>query len=135
MANLGSPTAVKNLIDAKLGKIGAEMLTTGNENRFQLAMDDDIGIASQGACEVGVQRHVQGIVTILRDVQHSSAEILRAMHDLAGEYLEYLTNCGVGDGVEAVLDSTSRRDVKFNAHALGTVLQSKLGRKVSTSFH
>ena len=52
-------------------------LTARHQDEFKLMTDDDIGVATNGASEVRVQRGVQRVTAVLRDIKHAGAEILR----------------------------------------------------------
>lgn len=60
-------------------------LVTTLENRIQLPMDKDISVATDGRSEVGVERDVQSVVTVLGDIEHTGTEVLSARSSLVQE--------------------------------------------------
>lgn len=60
-------------------------LVTTLENRIQLPMDKDISVATDGRSEVGVERDVQSVVTVLGDIKHTGTEVLSARSSLVQE--------------------------------------------------
>lgn len=55
---------------------GGVLLTSTLENRFELAVHQDISVTPDRGSEVCIERDVEGIMTVLGDIQHSGTEIL-----------------------------------------------------------
>jgi hypothetical protein len=51
-------------------------------------MDKDVRVATDRGCEMGVEWLCERVVAILGDIEHTSAEVLGAMHGLGAENLE-----------------------------------------------
>lgn len=97
MLNLGS--AIEYLsIHGTTRKIN--ILTSALENGVQLAMHDNVRIATNGGGEVGVEGDVEGVVAVLRDVQHAGAEVLRAGRSLLKEKLQHVPSSGILHGFD-----------------------------------
>ena len=79
---------------------------SGLKDSVELAVDEDVGIAADGRGEVRVQRHVKCVVTVLRDVEHARAEVLRALSGLEQQDVHNVASSRLGDGVEATHEST-----------------------------
>ena len=116
--NFGSPTAEIMSRGIRYAN-GFITLTTRHQDGFELTMNDDIGVATNGASEVRIQRGVQSVMAVLRDIKHASAEVLRTEHRFCGQYLDDFMNVRIDDCVEATLKGGGGRNFQLYPHSLG----------------
>lgn len=74
-------------------------------------MDDNVRIATNGRGEVRVEWDVESIVAVLRDVQHTRTEVLRAGGGLLEKEFQDAPSSRILDGLERLHDSAYRRCV------------------------
>ncbi len=102
-------------------------LTTALEDSVELAMDQYIRIATDRGSEVRVERDVKSIMTVLRDIQHAGAEILRTWGRLLEEELKDETSSGVLDTFKGLHEGGNGRRVDLVAKARSTLDEGVLG--------
>jgi hypothetical protein len=64
-------------------------------------------------------------MAILRDIKHTSAEVLGRVAGFLGEYVEDEAKVWINDSCKTSLKGTSRADVQSDVHALGSLLQTE----------
>lgn len=90
-------------------------------------MDDDVGVASDRAGEVRVQRDVERKVLVLCDVERARAEVLGSMHRLGCKELQDEGDVGlILQGVERLHKRAPGRDIDLEAKLLRARLEAGL---------
>lgn len=101
------------------------------QNGIELTVNQDVRVTTDRRGKVRVDRHVQRIMTVLRNVKHTGAEVLGTLGSLLQQDLQDATGAGVSDSVEGLHDGTRGRDVDVISETLGTFAKGSLPKAVS----
>lgn len=104
------------------------------ENGVKLAVHKDIGVATDGGGEVGVDGDVESIVTVFGNVEHASTEVLRTLSGLLEQDVDDAASARVVDGVQRAHKGARGRDVKFVTQAIRPLGEGSLVRKTLSKF-
>lgn len=97
---------------------------------FQLTVNKNVGVSTDRGGEVGIEGDIHGIMAILRDIEHTGAEILGALSGLERNELKKLAGGGVGDIVEGFHEGTRRGRVHRIAKTFSAAQQSVLTKDI-----
>lgn len=65
--------------------MGSFLLTSTLENRFKLAVHQNVSVTPDRGGEVCIERDAEGIMAVLGDIQHSGTEILGTLCGFKGK--------------------------------------------------
>ena len=86
LSNLGHGITVHGKLDFTF---------SGTQDGIELTVNEHVRIAADRGRKVRVERRVECIMLVLGDVEHTSAEVLSALHGLGGKILELLSRVSV----------------------------------------
>ena len=135
MLNLGS-LAGKGVRKGAPASYWLHTRSRAGEDGFELSVDQDIGIATNGRCEVGVQGLIEGVVTVFGDIQHPCAEIRGGLHGLPKKRFKHFAGGRILYSLQRSLDCASRGYVHSDASpgaTLGECRQTPLERFLVSS--
>jgi hypothetical protein len=79
LSNLGNGITVHGKLDLTL---------SDTQDGIELTVNEYIGITADRRCKVRVEGRVEGIMLVLGDIEHTSAEVFGALHGLGSKILK-----------------------------------------------
>lgn len=89
---------------------------TSSQGCLQKTMNNDIGVATDGRCEMCVERGIEGVVVVSCRRENAAADVLGAVHGLDDQEADDLADIRVLNGVHRRLESAGARGIELDSN-------------------